>query len=214
MGYAIAEAAAARGCAVTLVSGPTELPTPRGVRRVDVVSALEMLDAARLAFAGCDVAFFVAAVADHRPAHRAIGKPAKSEGPVMLELLPNPDLAATLGAHKGRRVAVGFALEAAASEPHVRLGGVGLGDNRLEDLEPGDVAEAGAVERARAKLRRKHFDLCVLNAPAALAREESLVVLLGADGSLETLPRQSKTATAAVVVERALALWASREDRS
>ncbi len=190
MGYAIAAEARGRGCRVTLVSGPTQLPCPDGVQRVDVVSADEMLEAARRAFDGCDIAFFVAAVADHRPAHREPGKPAKQDGRLVLDLVANPDIAATLGARKGRRICVGFALEAMASD------------------------RTAALDRARAKLRRKHFDLCVLNAPAALARDRSEITLIDAAGRVETLPEADKTATAAVIVERALALAAGRRPQT
>jgi len=71
-----------------------------------------------------------------------------------------------------------------------------------------------ALDRARAKLRRKHLDLCVLNAPAALARERSEITLIDAAGRVETLPEADKTATAAVIVERALALAAGRRPQT
>lgn len=187
MGYAIAAAAVARACSVTLVSGPTALSTPAGVRRVDVVSADEMLAAAQAAFARCDVAFFAAAVADHRPARRHPGKPPKATSGLHVELVPNPDIAGTLGEQKGSRVCVGFALESFVGVP-----------------------SADVVARVVAKARRKHFDLCVVNAPDALAREGSRVFLfdpLAADDGprdLEELPHQDKAVTAALLVERAL----------
>lgn len=188
MGYAIAAAAVARACSVTLISGPSELPTPSGVRRIDVVSAVEMLEAAQAAFARCDVAFFAAAVADHRPARRHAGKPPKVESELLVELVPNPDIASTLGARKGPRVCVGFALESFVGAP-----------------------SADVVARVVDKARRKHFDLCVVNAPDALARAGSRVFLLdpltAAEGprGLEELPHQDKAVTAALLVERALA---------
>ncbi|MBI5849532.1 MAG: hypothetical protein HZB39_00615 [Planctomycetes bacterium] len=192
MGFAIASAAAARGCSVTLVAGPSSLPTPDGVHRVDVISARDMLDAAETAFDRCDVAFFAAAVADHRPARRASGKPPKVEGPQTLELVPNPDIARTLGARKGRRVCVGFALESYA-DPAQR-----------------DAAFA----RAKDKLARKSFDLCVVNAPEALGDAASRVVVLARDGRIEELPRQSKAKTAELLVDKALAQRAANGDSS
>jgi phosphopantothenoylcysteine decarboxylase/phosphopantothenate--cysteine ligase len=197
MGYAIAAAAAAAGHRVVLVSGPTELSTPDGVDRIDVVSAREMHDRARAAFADCDIAFGVAAVADHRPARRAVGKPPKHDGPLSLELVPNPDVVASLGRHalglRASKVVVGFALESFAERPAAD------GSSR-----------AAALERARAKLERKGLDLIVLNAPSALGGERSQVTVLAADGRQEDLPEQSKDATAAWLVARSVALAEAR----
>ena len=189
MGYAIAAAASAAGCPVTLVSGPTGLPTPAGVERIDVVSAREMHDRARAAFADCDIAFGVAAVCDHRPARRAIGKPAKPAGPYALELVPNPDVVAMLGAEKGRRVVVGFALERDAPA----------------ELE-------AAIQRARDKLAAKRLDLIVLNRTSAIAADDIDAVLLDAAGRREDLPRMPKDELAARLVARALEERAKRSD--
>ena len=114
MGFAIAEQAVRAGCRVTLIAGPVELPTPKGVRRIDVVSAREMLAALRKAFSGADILFMAAAVADYRPRRRLTGKWKKSEqggGDAVLELVENPDLLATVARSKGERLVVGFALE-------------------------------------------------------------------------------------------------------
>jgi phosphopantothenoylcysteine decarboxylase/phosphopantothenate--cysteine ligase len=130
-----------------------------------------------------DVVFGVAAVADARPAERCAGKPAKAEGPQTLTLVPNPDVIAAAAARPGRRAVIGFSLE---SE------GGGLD---------------GALQRARGKLLAKGLDAIAVNLSSALAAEESEVVLLFADGREERLPRQSKDATAARLVEVGLELW-------
>lgn len=115
MGYAIAAAAARRGADVTLVSGPTALDAPDGVRVVPVGSALEMLDAASGAFSSCDIAVFAAAVSDMRPknpATRKLKKGAADAELATIELVENPDILATLSALKREdQVVVGFAAE-------------------------------------------------------------------------------------------------------
>lgn len=112
MGYAIAEAAARRGAEVALVSGPTALPTPRGVARVNVESAAEMHDAMLAAFPGADVAICSAAVADYTPVAPADHKLKKSREHLdAIELTETADILADLCARKGERVVVGFAAE-------------------------------------------------------------------------------------------------------
>jgi phosphopantothenoylcysteine decarboxylase/phosphopantothenate--cysteine ligase len=109
-GYAIAGALAKLGARVTLVSGPTALPTPPGVARIDVESAQQMAEAVDAALPA-DAAVMVAAVADWR-VNAAPRKLAKGEMADRLELVPNPDILATLG-HSARRprLLVGFAAE-------------------------------------------------------------------------------------------------------
>ncbi|MCW3798854.1 bifunctional phosphopantothenoylcysteine decarboxylase/phosphopantothenate--cysteine ligase CoaBC [Sphingomonas sp. BN140010] len=109
-GFAIAAAAAQAGARVTLVAGPVHLPTPGGVARIDVESADEMLTAVESALP-CDAAIMVAAVADWKVRSSAT-KLKKNGGPPALELLPNPDILATLAQHPLRpRLLVGFAAE-------------------------------------------------------------------------------------------------------
>ena len=112
MGFALAEAAAAHGAAVTLVSGPTHLDTPPGVTRIDVRTAAEMNDAVQARRDTADLVFMAAAVADYTPAHPADHKQKKSDGLQTLELERTPDILHTLGQHKrDGQVLVGFALE-------------------------------------------------------------------------------------------------------
>lgn len=134
-GYAIAAVAAERGADVTLVSGPVALRAPEGVKLVQVTTALEMLEACRAPFAACDIAVFCAAVADWRPEKAAASKIKHDGKGLDLHLVPNPDIAATLGAGKGKgqRMVV-FA------------------------AETGDPVGA-----ARAKLTAKNADLVVAN---------------------------------------------------
>ncbi len=112
MGYALARACARAGAAeVVLVSGPTGLPAPWGVRRVDVKSALEMRDAVLAALPGADVFIGVAAVADYRPAQPAEHKIKKSGEALALTLAPNPDILAEVAARPDAPFCVGFAAE-------------------------------------------------------------------------------------------------------
>ncbi|HJN30305.1 MAG TPA: bifunctional phosphopantothenoylcysteine decarboxylase/phosphopantothenate--cysteine ligase CoaBC [Candidatus Latescibacteria bacterium] len=134
MGYAIAEQARRRGASVHLVSGPTQLPVPDGVEFVGVRSALDMLQACESAFEGVDAAIMAAAVADFRPATSSQTKMKRDAGIKPIELVENPDIAATLGARKGKRVLIAFAME------------TGQG-----------------VDEARGKLKKKSADLVVLN---------------------------------------------------
>ena len=111
-GYAIAEALAALGARVTLVSGPVSLPTPPGVHRIDVESAREMAAAVDAALPA-DIAVMVAAVADWR-AETASGQKIKKDGsaPPLLTLAENPDILAGLAASERRpRLVIGFAAE-------------------------------------------------------------------------------------------------------
>ena len=108
MGFAVARAARAAGHTVTLVAGPVALRTPPGVRRVDVLSARDMLGAVRAEIAAADVLVMTAAVADWRPAHRAAWKLKKSEMDDTLHLVRNPDI---LKSVRGPRVRIGFAAE-------------------------------------------------------------------------------------------------------
>ena len=109
-GFAIAEAAADAGARVTLVAGPVSLPTPRGVRRIDVETAEEMADAVFQALPA-DAAILVAAVADWR-VEPSPTKLKKSAGPPKLKFIANPDILAELAVHSLRpRLLVGFAAE-------------------------------------------------------------------------------------------------------
>ncbi|MES2724551.1 MAG: bifunctional phosphopantothenoylcysteine decarboxylase/phosphopantothenate--cysteine ligase CoaBC [Pseudomonadota bacterium] len=111
-GFAIAAALAELGCDVTLVAGPVAVPTPLGVRRVDVETAREMLAACEAALPA-DIAVCVAAVSDWRPEVEAGSKMKKgAEGPPALKLVENPDILATLSNGFPRpKLVVGFAAE-------------------------------------------------------------------------------------------------------
>lgn len=150
MGYAIAECARARGHEVVLISGPVALTPPPEVRVVAVETAEQMLQAALAQFDACAAAVMTAAVADFRPVTRPTHKVPKPPGVWQLPLERTPDICAALGARKGHRVVIAFA-----------------------------VQDEDAQARAAAKLARKDADAIVLNGPETLgslrARQQVLV---------------------------------------
>jgi phosphopantothenoylcysteine decarboxylase/phosphopantothenate--cysteine ligase len=112
MGFALAAAAHARGAEVTLIAGPVALPTPAGVRRIDVVSAEEMLKACRKAFPLCDLFIASAAVGDYTPTLKLDKKMKKTDRKISLDLKPSLDILRSLSAEKKKgQVLVGFAAE-------------------------------------------------------------------------------------------------------
>ena len=112
MGYALARAAWLRGAEVTLVSGPSQLAPPPGVKRVSVETAAEMLTALEADFPRADLTLMTAAVSDFRPAQSSPRKLHKKATARALELVENPDLIATLSAKKRKgQIVCGFAAE-------------------------------------------------------------------------------------------------------
>jgi len=174
MGFELAAAARRAGHAVTLVAGPVDLPTPAGVKRIDVVSARDLFVATRRAFRQADALLMCAAVADWRPRRKRTSKWRK-EGErkevAKIELVRNPDILATLAARKGKRLVVGFALETGAGEA-----------------------------RARQKLVRKRADHIVLNDAGVLGSARTTITVLGRDGSRLHLEEVTKRAAAEAIV--------------
>ena len=120
MGYAVAAAAAEEGARVSLVSGPTALPWPPGVERIDVTSAGEMYAEVMARAARCDIFVAAAAVADYRPARIAQQKIKKGDGPAALDLVRTPDILAAVAALDERPFTVGFAAETESVHAHAR----------------------------------------------------------------------------------------------
>jgi phosphopantothenoylcysteine decarboxylase/phosphopantothenate--cysteine ligase len=142
-GYAIAGALAALGAKVTLVSGPTALPAPAGVTRVDVESARQMLAACEGALPA-DIAVCVAAVADWRPSEAGRKKIKKgASAPEPIALVENPDILATLSKDRRRpRLVVGFAAETNDIEAHAKAK---LAKKGCDWIVANDVSVAGTM---------------------------------------------------------------------
>ena len=171
MGFACAEAAARAGHRVTLVTGPSALPDPHGVKVVRVVSALEMRAAAMKAYASADAVIATAAVSDYRPAQRFKGKMKKGPGRMSLALVRTPDILGEMGKRKGKRILVGFALET-----------------------------KDEVANAMGKLKAKQLDHVVLDSPAAFGADRIDATVIHADESREILRRISKKDLAKLLV--------------
>ena len=167
MGYALAQAAAEAGATVTMVSGPTGLPTPAGVARIDVQSAADMAAAVEQRVATCDVFIAVAAVADYTPDTVSDRKIKKDRTPLTITLQPTVDILATVAARRDAPYCVGFAAESHDVERH-----------------------------AEEKRRRKKVPLIVANrVQDALGSDDNEVMLFDDDGA-HPLPRMGKLALA------------------
>ena len=173
MGFALARAAREAGAKVTLVAGPSSLPTPRGVRRIDVVTAREMFDAVMGYANRAEVFVAVAAVADWRVVNASAQKLKKTAGaaPPSLQFEANPDIVATVAALPGGPLCVGFAAES-----------------------------ENVVANAQAKRLAKGMAMIVANrAQEALASDDAELHLIDAEG-VRTLPRAPKLAQARQIV--------------
>ena len=178
MGFAIARAARAAGAEVTLVAGPVHLPTPHGVKRINVQSARQMLDAVQSQIGDASIFIATAAVADWRPAEfsdHKIKKDGSGDVPAMA-FVENPDILATVAqsdaARYGNLYCVGFAAES-------------------HDL----------LQHASAKRLRKGVPLLVGNiGPATFGKDENALLLIDDNGTKE-LPYASKDKLARQLVE-------------
>lgn len=184
MGFALAEACAAKGAEVTLIAGPVSLSTSHpAIKRVDVESAEQMYQAAMTAYPSADAAILCAAVADYRPENQAIEKiKRENEGDISLHLVPNKDIAASLGAIKREgQVLVGFALETNDETAH-----------------------------AEGKLKRKNFDFIVLNSlrdqGAGFRVDTNKISIIDNRGETTHFPLKSKQEVALDIVNKLAAL--------
>ncbi|MDE3838465.1 bifunctional phosphopantothenoylcysteine decarboxylase/phosphopantothenate--cysteine ligase CoaBC [Bacillus methanolicus] len=176
MGYAIAEEAARSGANVILVSGPVNLPVPRGVTFVNVESAKEMYDAVMERYSEVDVVIKTAAVVDYRPKYPVDHKMKKQDGDQILELERTKDILLELGQKKEKQILVGFAAET-------------------------DQVE----EYAKQKLLKKNADMIVANnvkaEGAGFDTETNIVTIFKRNGTSEHLPLMSKKEVAKKILK-------------
>ncbi|HWC01192.1 MAG TPA: bifunctional phosphopantothenoylcysteine decarboxylase/phosphopantothenate--cysteine ligase CoaBC [Methylomirabilota bacterium] len=177
MGYAIAAQAARRGAVVTLVTGPTHLPPPPGIRVIPVQTAIEMRDAVLHAAGAATIVIKAAAVADYQASRPATEKIRSRQEGLTLDLTPTPDILQELSARKESRFLVGFAAE-------------------THELR----------EHARAKLVAKGVDLIVANdvsrTDIGFDATDNEVVLLDRWGGVVALPRRPKVEVADLILDR------------
>jgi len=169
MGASLAVAAALRGAEVTAVTGPVDIALPSMIKRVPVVTARDMFEAATDIFPSQDIGCFTAAVADFRPPSCPMGKYKKNGEPLSLTFESNPDILATLStAKKSWQQTIGFAAES-------------------QDLE----------HNAALKLRKKNLDLLIANpideAGAGFAAATNRVLVMDRHGRKEAWPQLPKT---------------------
>ncbi len=176
MGYALAEAARDRGADVVLISGPTALPTPRGVKFLSVVSAKQMHDAVMENIDGAQVVIMAAAVSDFRPVEASNRKIKKDEAPTAVPLERTDDILLQLGRIKGTRLLVGFAAE-------------------TDNLE----------QNALNKLKKKNLDLIVANdllkTGAGFGVDTNTVTIIDRTGNETKLPVMPKSRIATHIID-------------
>jgi phosphopantothenoylcysteine decarboxylase/phosphopantothenate--cysteine ligase len=181
MGFAIAAAAWRRGADTTLIAGPTDLPTPHGVCRRNIVTAEEMRQAVGEQFEQTTILLMAAAVADYRPSEIAGQKLKKGSGPMTVELTRTVDVLAELAPRKRRQIIVGFAAET---------------ENILSNAER--------------KLSEKKLDLVVANDVAGsdtgFAVDTNAVTIVGHDGWRAVVPLMAKDAVADRILDAVVTL--------
>lgn len=189
MGFAIARAAEKRGAFVTLITGPVHLPSPPGVERLDVESALEMNAAAEVFFGKCDLFIGAAAVSDYRPATLVEGKIKKGDERIELTLVKNPDILAEFGHQKRTdQLAIGFALE----------------------------TQTG-LEHAQKKLAEKKLDLIAFNyfdrKNSGFDVDTNILTLIESNGTTTELPLLTKDAAAEKLLDAIEQLYLEKADK-
>jgi phosphopantothenoylcysteine decarboxylase/phosphopantothenate--cysteine ligase len=185
MGYALARAAVQRGAEVVLISGPTALEPPAGVKLTPVNTAAEMRQAILNEFATCTAVIMAAAVADYHPVEFSPEKIKRGKGPLDVRLEPNPDILKELSQRKDRKLLVGFAAETG-----------NLDDN------------------AEKKLHEKNLDMIVANdvtkEGSGFDGDTNIVTIFDRRGASRSLPLMSKDKVAEQIFDHLLTLKRDR----
>lgn len=169
MGYAIAMEARDRGAEVVLVSGPTELKSPEGIKVIKVETNEEMFDAVKAEYNSCDIVVKSAAVSDYKPKDYSKEKIKKGEGNLIVEFTRDNDILKYLGDNKKQQILIGFAAES------------------------NDV-----IDNAHKKLSKKNLDYIVANniteSDAGFGTDTNRVTIIRRDGAIKSLDSMSKRA--------------------
>ncbi len=177
MGYAIAAAAYQRGADVTLVSGPTHLRAPFGIKTISVRTGDEMREAVLSEYVHTDIAIMTAAVSDFRPASYSNQKIKKSKHGMELKLEPTPDILMELGQQKEQKILIGFAAE-------------------TQNL----------LDNAKKKLKEKNLDLIAVNdisrSDIGFASDNNAVTLVNSREESEQISPRSKQEIAHILLDR------------
>jgi phosphopantothenoylcysteine decarboxylase/phosphopantothenate--cysteine ligase len=182
MGFAIAEAARDRGADVTIVTGPVALPTPTGVRRIDVTTTAEMASAMRQTTADCHALIMAAAPADFRPANPTDQKIKRTAEGIAVDLVPNEDILAAL---HGEFIKVGFAAE---TQDVLQNAQAKIAKKGLDLIAANDVTAKDA----------------------GFSTDTNRVSLIAADGHIDTLPLLSKYDVGHRILDRVVQLLHER----
>ena len=164
MGYSLAQAAADLGAEVTLISGPTDLKIPNGLKNfISVKSALEMYEKVDEYFKNTDIFIACAAVADYRPKEYKKEKIKKSDSDFVIELVRNPDILLEMSKKKEKQLLVGFAAE-------------------TNDIK----------ENALKKLKKKNLDIIVANNASVMGSDENVIEIIRKDRTSVEISQKSK----------------------
>ncbi|MFQ5866395.1 MAG: bifunctional phosphopantothenoylcysteine decarboxylase/phosphopantothenate--cysteine ligase CoaBC [bacterium] len=174
MGYILAEVAQRRGAKVILISGPTNIAPPEGLKTIFIESALDMEKEVVKHFPRSDVVIASAAVSDYRPEEREKDKIKSNLKRKSINLIRNPDILGQLGKQKGAKFLIGFALE-------------------TRDLE----------RNAREKLKGKNLDMIIANAPQVMSRDEATVKIFIKSGKKIFLRKMKKERIAEKILSEA-----------
>ena len=184
MGFAVAEAALARGAAVTLITGPVSIAVPKGARTISVRSAAEMYEAVKGNLDDATMVVMAAAVADYRPASIHQQKIKKNGSALVLDLEPTDDILAAVAGKSASRVVIGFAAET-----------------------------ENVIANARKKLNEKAVDLIIANDVSASDSgfdvDHNRIALVSPEGVVE-LPLLSKQEAAARIIDAAMKIRSAR----
>ncbi len=177
MGYALAKEAKSRGADVLLVSGPTNIDVPSGVKVIRVNTTREMLKAIEENFDECDGLIKAAAPLDYRPEAVSNIKIKKSGEDLNIKFTRNPDISQEIGTRKKNQIMVGFAAE-------------------TNDL----------VKNAKEKIKKKNFDFIVLNdvskKDAGFRSDTNIATIIDKDGHINDYPKMSKEELSKIIIDK------------